>query len=164
MKNDLKIINYPFTFVDNPILPNQRKKDNNLKDEVIEEEFINEFMLMLLEVATNDKDIPYIELPEEVKAQNKEYIDENNSVLSFLNEMYDITNDEKDKVLSKELLTKYKSYSEDDKIDSIKFKQLMEYNGIKNSHKSNGTNYLGLKEKQKLEPDSDEESNKNLDI
>ena len=160
----LKIINYPFTFVDNPILPNQRKKDNNLKDEVIKEEFINEFMLMLLEVATNDKDIPYIELPEEVKAQNKEYIDENNSVLSFLKEMYDITNDEKDKILSSDLLTKYKRFSEDEKMDSRKFKKLMEYNGFESDRKTAGIFYFKLKEKQNMDPDSDEESNKNLDI
>ena len=119
---------------------------------------------MLLEVATENKDIPYIELPEEVKAQNREYIDENNGVLSFLNEMYDITNDEKDKIKSSDLLTKYKSYSDDDKMDSKKLKQLMEYNGFKNKPTNKGAFYLGLKEKRNMDPDSDEEDNKNLDI
>ena len=47
-------------------------KDNNLKDLITEQEFINEFMIMLLEVANENKNIKYIELPEEVKQQNKE--------------------------------------------------------------------------------------------
>ena len=106
----LKIINYPFTFVDNPKLSNERKKDNNLKDMITEPEFINEFINMLFDVANENKKINYIELPEEVLRENREYIDENNSVLSFLIEMYDITNDEKDKIKSSDLLTKYNSY------------------------------------------------------
>ena len=40
----------------------------------------------------------------------------------------------------------------------------MEYNGFENKPTNKYAFYLGLKEKQKLEPDSDEEDNKNLDI
>jgi hypothetical protein len=60
-----------------------------------EQDFINEFILMLLEVANENKNIKYIELPEEVKQQNKEYIEENNNILTFINEYYEITKDEK---------------------------------------------------------------------
>ena len=34
----LKIIHYPFTFVDNPTHPEERHKDNNLKDLIINKE------------------------------------------------------------------------------------------------------------------------------
>ena len=32
-----------------------------------------------------NKNIKYIELPEEVKQQNKEYLEENNNILTFIN-------------------------------------------------------------------------------
>ena len=53
---------------------------------IVEQDFINEFILMLLEVEKENKDINFIELPEEVKQQNKEYIEENNNIKSFINE------------------------------------------------------------------------------
>ncbi len=56
----LKIINYPFTFVNNPTHPEEKIKDNKLKDRIVEQDCINEFILMLLEVANGNKDINYI--------------------------------------------------------------------------------------------------------
>ena len=143
----LKIINYPFTFVDNPTQPEERIKDNNLKDLITEQEFINEFMLMLLEVAKQNKNIKYIELPEEVKQQNKEYLEENNNILSFINENYEITLDEKDKIKSSDLLLNYNNYN-DFKIDAKKLKQMMDYNRFKNRRFTDGVYYTNLKIKQ----------------
>jgi len=67
----LKIINYPFTFVDNPSLPNERKKNNNLKDEIVKQEFINEFIIYMCEIANENKNIDFIKLPQEVVEENK---------------------------------------------------------------------------------------------
>ena len=50
---------------------------------------------MLIEIATENKNIKFIELPEEVKQQNKEYVEENNNILLFINEYCEITHDEK---------------------------------------------------------------------
>lgn len=139
----LKIIHYPFTFVDNPTHPEERIKDNNLKDLIIEQDFINEFILMLLEVANENKNIKYIELPEEVKQQNKEYLEENNNILTFINEYYEVTKDEKNKIKSSDLLTNYNAFN-DSKIDSKKLKQMMEYNRFKTKRFNDGIYYTNL--------------------
>ena len=144
MEERLKIIHYPFTFVDNPTNPEERKKDNNLKDLITDKDFINEFILMLLEVANENKNIKYVELPEEVKQQNKEYIEENNNILTFINENYEITKDIKDKIKSSDLLIAYNSYN-DVKIDSRKLKQMMEYNRFKFIKNRDGNYYTNLK-------------------
>jgi putative DNA primase/helicase len=139
----LKIIHYPFTFVDNPTHQEERIKDNNLKDLIIEQEFINEFILMLLEVANENKNIKFIELPEEVKQQNKEYLEENNNILTFINEYYEITKDEKNKIKSSDLLTNYNAYN-DSKTDAKKLKQMMEYNRFKTKRFNDGIYYTNL--------------------
>jgi len=139
----LKIIHYPFTFVDNPTHPEERHKDNNLKDLIINKDFINEFMLMLLEVANENKNISFVELPEEVKQQNKEYLEENNNIILFINEYFEITKDEKNKITSSDLLNKYNLYN-DSKIDSKKLKQMMEYNRFKYKKIKNGYYYTNL--------------------
>jgi len=71
----LKIINYPFTFVDFPFRSDQRKKNNNLQDEITKPEFINEFIIYLCEIANEYKNIDFIELSKEVQEENKLYID-----------------------------------------------------------------------------------------
>ncbi len=51
-----------------------------MKDLIIEQDIINEFILMLLEVAKENKNVEYVELSEEGKQQNTESIDDNNNV------------------------------------------------------------------------------------
>lgn len=159
MEERLKIINYPFTFVDNPKNPEERQKDNNLKDLITDNEFINEFILMLLEIANENKNIKFVELPEEVKQQNKEYIEDNNYILTFINENYEITNNIKDKIKSSDLLNAYNSYS-DNKIDSNKLKQMMQYNRFKFLRNKEGSFYTNLK----LKIDEDEDKNDFCDL
>jgi hypothetical protein len=71
-----------------------------------------------------------LNVPEEVKQQNKEYLEDNNNILNFINEFYEITKDEKNKIKSSDLLSNYNSFN-DSKIDSKKLKQMMEYNRFK---------------------------------
>ena len=68
-------MHYPFTFVDNPTYTEARIKDISLKDSITDQDFINEFILMSLEVAKEKENIEYIELPEDIKQQNIEYHD-----------------------------------------------------------------------------------------
>jgi len=139
----LKIVHYPIKFVDSPTHPEERQKDNNLKDLINDVLYIKEFMLMLLEMANENKNIKFIELPEEVKNQNKEYLEENNNVLSFINEYFEITKDEKNKIKSSDLLAKYNIFN-DSKIDAKKLKQMMEYNRFKYKKMTDGYYYTNL--------------------
>ena len=142
----LKIINYPFTFVDFPFRPDQRKKNNNLKDEITKPDYINEFIIYLCEIANKYKNIDFIELPKEVKEENKLYIDENNDIMEFINEYYEITNNEKDRVKSSELLSRYNGFA-DNKIRSDQLKDKMNYNNFVLKKYKDGNYYIGLKEK-----------------
>jgi phage/plasmid-associated DNA primase len=155
----LKIIHYPFTFVDNPTLPHERQKNNFLKDEITQLEFINEFMLMLLDVANANKHVRKLELPSEIVEQNKAYMDENNVVKDFIFCNYDTTDNDKDRIKSSELLTHYNMFN-DEKIKADKLKQMMMYNGFKFKKLSDGNYYLQLKKKvvDNIKSDSDMES------
>jgi hypothetical protein len=44
---------------------------------------MNEFILMILDVANENKDIKFINVPDKVKQNNQEYLDENNNILNF---------------------------------------------------------------------------------
>jgi P4 family phage/plasmid primase-like protien len=149
----LKIIHYPFTFVDDPVDVSERKKDNNLKDKLSSPEIVNEFMLLLLENAVKNKNIDKIILPELVKEQNKAYIDENNTIKHFILENYDITTSEKDKIKALDLLNHYNNINNDKKIDGKKLKQMMEFNKFKFKKCNDGAYYTNLKIKNKINDD-----------
>ena len=65
----IKVINYPFTFVENPILETERKIDTSLKNKLIDNiNFIKAFIGILLEYAYKNKDLNTIEIPLKVKS------------------------------------------------------------------------------------------------
>jgi hypothetical protein len=65
----------------------------------------------------------------------------------FINENYEITLDEKDKIKSSDLLLNYNNYN-DFKIDAKKLKQMMDYNRFKYRRFTDGVYYTNLKIKQ----------------
>jgi P4 family phage/plasmid primase-like protien len=142
----LKIIEYPFKFVDKPTLPNEKRKDNDLKTKVKTPIFINEFILMLCDVAFQNKDIPYIQLPEQVAKNTSEYVDENNVIKHFIHEHYEVTCDPRDCVKSSDLLAKY-NYHADQKLTASQLKAQMTFNGFKLQPKKDANYYTGLKAK-----------------
>jgi hypothetical protein len=62
----------------NPLNKLEKLLDNRLKEYKNDAEFIKTFMLMLLKVAYENKDIENIEMPQEAKDAVNEYIEENN--------------------------------------------------------------------------------------
>jgi len=143
----LKIIEYPFKFVDNPKLPNEKRKDNHLKTKVEAPSFINEFILMLCDIAFQNKDIEYIQLPEKVAKNISDYVDENNVIKHFIYEHYEVTHNQQDCVKASDLLTKYKHYSADQRLSAQLLKAQMTFNGFKQQSKKDANYYLGLKAK-----------------
>ena len=57
-------------------------------------------MIIIVEAANQNKNSKYIELAKEVKQKNKECLEENNNILSFITENYEMAQDEKDKIKS----------------------------------------------------------------
>lgn len=105
----LRIIKYNTLFVDKPVKDNERKKDYNLRYKLANVEYINEYMLMLLDHINKWKniDISDIEVPQEVIDETDEYINENNFLKNYLDNHIIITNDTKDKVKCSELFDHY---------------------------------------------------------
>jgi phage/plasmid-associated DNA primase len=143
----IKIIEYLFKFVDNPTLPNEKRKDNHLKTKVKTQSFINEFILMVCDVAFQNKDIPYIQLPEQVAKNTRDYVDENNFIKHFIYQHYEVTNDPRDCVKASDLLTKYNYYSAHQKLSASHLKAQMIFNGFKHQPKKDANYYAGLKAK-----------------
>jgi P4 family phage/plasmid primase-like protien len=143
----LKVIHYPFTFVDNPMIETDRKIDTSLKNKLIKDmDFIKAFIGILLEYAYKNKDSNTIELPLKVKEQNTLYFDENNPIKDFLNDCCEITNQETDKIGCREL---YLIYSNNDlykKMDEKRFSdQIVNLNKIQKKRLKNGFYFVGIK-------------------
>lgn len=139
----INIIPYKFKFVDNPKLANERKRDYNLIDRIKQQDFINEFIIMLIEKATEyiNKDISKINIPSSVLDETKEYIDDNNPIIDFLKNNVHITNNPKDRIKTSDM---HKYYSEHDdtiiNLSSRDFSKYMRFNGFV-SKKTNGHHY-----------------------
>ena len=102
-------------------------------------------MGLLLNYAHKNNNSNVIILPSKVKEQNSLYFDENNPVKDFLNDCCEITNNDKDRIKTRELYMKYIELENYKKIDEKKFSDLMcNLNKIKKI-KSHGTFvYSGL--------------------
>jgi hypothetical protein len=122
----LKVINYPFTFIENPSNDFERKIDTSLKDKFINnEEFIKSFIGILIEYAYKNYSSNTISMPSKVKEQNNLYFDENNPVKDFLNDCCEITNNINDIVKTRDLYLKYNECNIYKSIDEKKFVDLM---------------------------------------
>jgi phage/plasmid-associated DNA primase len=84
----LKIIPYPFSFVDSPNPKNiiEKLRDYSLQDKLHSQEYISEYMLLILEYAVKNYklEINKMAVPEEVTSEINNYIDENNAVKVWL--------------------------------------------------------------------------------
>lgn len=125
----LKIIKYPFEFVDNPRLANHRQKDYSLKDS-IDDEFVGEFINMLFEYANmNYAKVDKIKVPKVVSQETDDYIDANNPIRDFLNEYTERTKNNKDQLTVKELMELY-NRKNNDQFTKPKFVDALRFNGI----------------------------------
>lgn len=89
----IKMIMFPFTFVDNPTCKNHKKKDNYLKTVLETIDYAREYLLLLLEVIKNNKDINNINIPILVSQNTSEYFDDNNPTIDFINDHIEISDD-----------------------------------------------------------------------
>lgn len=138
-----KIINYPFNFVHEPSKPNERKGNENLKNEMLKDTHINQFMLYLLNTIKNNFDdennYKDIIIPNICKETTNNYIDNNNPVKFFLNEYTEQSNNAKDRIKAKDLLNFFIDkglvpMKESKFIDALKFNDITNikvYSGYK---------------------------------
>lgn len=148
MTRRLKVINYPFQFVENPINPNDRKVNIKLKDEFKEDnELQDAFIQLLFKYAHEHINEESIIQPESVKESLNNYIEENNPIKTFLEETFIITKNNDDRYLCSEFTKLYNSVMVE-KLSPTKINKDMTFNGFE-IKKSNGLRYYcGLKLKE----------------
>lgn len=147
MEERLKVIHYPFTFVDTPKLENERKRDNSLKDLIKNDiNYRREFILLLLESAQKSIKLSSIKLPKKIQEKNDEYFNENNPVKEFLEDKFTITNDNKDRIKASVLFNLYNDEEYPD-LSLVKFSEALILNGINKikDNKDKCNYYVGLK-------------------
>ncbi len=153
IKRRVKIIEYTTQFLDDDKIFNKdfhKPKDPDFMKKVKNPDMRDAFIIMLLNNwIKNVKDIPEIKVPQCVVNASMEYCDDCDIVLKFLNDQCCITMDNKDRIKSSELYSKYKLYvksnTSDSPLSDKKFKEsLLDINGI-TSKKSSGMFYCGLK-------------------
>ena len=86
----------------------------------------------------------------EVMKVTEDYMDDCNEVKKFINEHYDITDDENDRQGSTELFRHFKNNT-GSKMDSKSFAYNMEEMGLQKKRFNNGIRWLCLKPKEDLD-------------
>lgn len=91
VKRRLRVIRFPFNFVENPVLNHERKTIKGLEEEFKDIlEYRQELMLMLIEKYAEYKKAGYIiPVPEEVQRETNDYLDANNHLKLFIDEYYE---------------------------------------------------------------------------
>ena len=144
----LKIINFPFQFVDHPILDYQKNIDMNLKNRFENDvRYHQQMMLILLKTYnTYIKDNQSIIDPAEVIAETNTYLEENNAVAGWLPNMYEITKWSGDREKVEDVYNNYNNYfPKNPYYNKKKFGELMALIHFK-SKVSNGNRYYeGIK-------------------
>ena len=147
MTRRIRVINYPFQFVEIPINSTDRKVNIKLKDDFKNDELLKDaFLQILIRYAAENINLNNIDQPEQVKESIGNYIEENNPIKAFLNEHYDITNNNRDKILCSDFVRLVNSES-NEKSSAVKIKKDMAFNGFEQQVCSGNKYYYGLVEK-----------------
>lgn len=91
VKRRLRVIRFPYQFVETPKLKHERQINKDYADEFKDNvEYHQEFMLMLIECYAEYKQANYIiPIPDEVRRETDEYLDANNHLKLFIEDHYE---------------------------------------------------------------------------
>jgi len=100
------VLNFPFNFVDNPIHNNEKKIDYSLKTKFNNLEYKKQFILLLLKYqdCKNEK----LNIPDNILKDTNEYFDDNNFLMDFINNNFQITTNKNDYIKKSDLYKLYK--------------------------------------------------------
>ena len=143
VKRRLKIINFPFNFVENPVKPNERLINNTLKDK-LNNDFYKELILLLIDIASEHKFDNIIKQPIDVVNQTNEYFDDNDPVKLFLSSQCIITTNQSDQIKTSDLYNCYLNKN-CDKISIVKFIDFMKSNNIETINKKGYKYFTNIK-------------------
>lgn len=141
IRRRLQKVDYPNQFVDKPILKNEKQKDENLKALFSQPDYINEFVLLLIDTAEKtDK----LVIPKEIQQSSKAFLDEQDKVYSWLEEF--TAKDATGKILKSEAYNLFLSQMNEKRSEfsAIKFHKQMNKNNIAEKKDVNRY-YIGIK-------------------
>lgn len=108
----MRIINFPYQFVDTPSKPNEKQIDIMLADKFKKTEYLQQFILILIERYRLYKQGNFkLHTPQRVLDDTQEYLDENNHVKNFLYETYDIVGGRNTFISSSAIFAEFKYYA-----------------------------------------------------
>lgn len=127
----IKVINYPFMFVDNPTLSHHRKIDRTLRDKFNNVEYYREFLLLCIEIyletINNNNSIT---IPKSIQENSNQYFDDNNPVKTFIDtRIKQVEPELKQKIKTTDLKAEYDLAFPDRKMHIRAFIQAMSFNG-----------------------------------
>jgi P4 family phage/plasmid primase-like protien len=148
----MRIVNLPFKFVEIPRMAHEKQLDTTLKHKFESDvEYAQQFMILLLEYYNkNVKNVNKLYTPDEVMLKTNEYLITQDAVGQFINETYDITNSDKDRVKSGDLYQEFK-YSEfcgETSISNVKFTEQMLSKGMVKKRFNDGLYWIMMKKKK----------------
>jgi putative DNA primase/helicase len=144
----LKVINYPYSFVDTPN-PNssiEKQRDYTIQTKFESKPFIKEYILLLIEYALkhHKDDISKMETPIEVKKEIDDYIEENNPIKMWItNCVINCGGDIKIKTSDAHRHYVNSEYCEQ-KLSAEKFSKMMSYNKYERKKISGVYHYKGI--------------------
>lgn len=139
----IKIIDYPFNFVDKPEKPNDRLRDYELKNTLSQPDIRDEFIQILFDYATVwiNKKINDIKIPEDVQKYTAEYLEENNPVKMWIDTRLITTGKKTDSVKTSDAYDDFKINFKESYLDNKGFMQGLKVNDMV-IIKSNGYNKI----------------------
>jgi P4 family phage/plasmid primase-like protien len=144
----LRIIRFPFQFVASPTLPHHRHGDPDVKDRKCKSPaWRDEFVLMLIERLQTIRKWKALVPPAKVKEVTGGYLDEHNPLKEWLSENYVITHWDEDRISASEMRADFNATHPDAQLTTVKFKELMGYNGLEAKRGNRGVCFCGLKPK-----------------
>lgn len=144
IKGRFRIIEFPFTFVKDPNKPNEKKIDIDLKSK-INQDWYNEFILMLIEINIKIKEL---NVPSKVFDRVNKYFYDNNLIKQWLEDTFNFTDNKQDYLLASDLLTMYNE-SGYQQIGQRKFNECLKQNKIKSFSSGGYLKFYGLLLKEK---------------
>lgn len=144
MVRRMRIVNFPFKFRSVVSASNERLADPDIKEKYCKsQEWRDEFILMLWETyqtIANDKSLPQ---PSAVREATNDYFDTNNPLKFWLDEHFEITKKDSDRISASELFAMYKEDTHDTKMSANQFASDLAFNKI-TKKKSGREYYCGL--------------------
>lgn len=158
LASTLRIVDFPFQFVEEPTLPKQRRANANLKikftDSLV---YRQQFMRVLLETKERLHDTVFgprkqLKTPDGVLASTREYVDDNNAVGQWLQDAFEETGDDQHYVTADNMLAFYNHGLPPGTkhMNRANFKSAMEFNGhraVKAGVSRGCMTYFGLRQR-----------------